>query len=375
MIVGGSDAIHISMNTNSTSQKSAAPPLDASVLDGLPDPVILVDPGHVIVDYNRAARLLLGRDAFEAPLSDFLANDHIGDEIDARLAGTPATSSEVFLPYPVARHFELNVWRLPDLTSPGPAWAMLVLRDITAPKKAAQLRADFVANVSHELRSPLSSLLGFIETLRGPAAGDKEATARFLEIMEAEAKRMTRLVSDLLALSKVETDEHIRPETPIDLQLILSLIANTLSVRAAEREMTIVIEGMDNIPRIVGESDELTQVFQNLVSNALSYGRSGTPIRICVEDIDFVPGTTDPGITVSVVNQGDGITADEIPRLTERFYRVDKGRSRSMGGTGLGLAIVKHIVARHRGDLHIESTPGEDTRFSVSLPRAVTKAS
>ena len=164
------------MNDQSDITKDARPPLDASVLDGLLDPVILVDSEHVIVDYNRAARRLLGRDALGTKIDIHLSNDKINAEIDNRLAGTPANRTEVFLSYPIARHFELNVWRLPDLTSPGPAWAMLVLHDITAQKKAAQMRADFVANVSHELRSPLSSLLGFIETLQGPASGDREAT-------------------------------------------------------------------------------------------------------------------------------------------------------------------------------------------------------
>ncbi len=348
--------------------KDTVLPLDASLLDGLSDPVILVDPDHTIVDYNRAARSMLGRDALDARLDRFLDSSHISGEIDARLAGTPATRSEVFLPHPVARYFELNVWRLPDLTSPGPAWAMLVLRDITESKKAAQMRADFVANVSHEMRSPLSSLLGFIETLRGPAAGDAEATKRFLEIMESEAGRMARLVNDLLALSKVETEEHIRPEGSTSIAQVLSLVADTLSVRASERGMDIVMDDMSHLPAVCGVSDELTQVFQNLASNAISYGHSNTPIRIKATLLGTVPGTSDPGVAISVANQGDGIPTEEIPRLTERFYRVDKGRSRSMGGTGLGLAIVKHIVARHRGVLEIENTPGNVVVFTVSLP-------
>jgi len=230
------------------------------------------------------------------------------------------------------------------------------------------MRADFVSNVSHELRSPLSSLLGFIETLRGPARDDAEARARFLEIMEAEAKRMTRLINDLLTLSKVETEEHIRPEGTVDVVDLLTQVANILSVRAKERGMTIAVESKGDYPKVLGDADELTQVFQNLVANAITYGSEGTPIRTVVGSEATVPGTGAAGLSIAVINQGEGIPPEDINRLTERFYRVDKGRSRSMGGTGLGLAIVKHIVNRHRGHLSIESTLGKDTTFTVHLP-------
>lgn len=351
------------------SPASAGLPLDASMLDGLPDPVFLVDQDHVIVDYNRAGRLLLGTATLGSKLDVSLNSQDVIQAIDDTLNGTPGLPSEVFLPYPISRSFEFSVWRLPDLKSPGPAWAMVALHDVTAAKKAAQLRADFVANVSHELRSPLSSLLGFIETLRGPARDDPEATERFLGIMESEAQRMTRLINDLLTLSKVETDEHIRPEASVDLRVVLNQVANTLSVRAKQRGMNINLEFPDGIAPVTGDTDELTQVFQNLFSNAVSYGRAKTPIRIVVEEQGSVPGTELPGLSIAVINQGDGIPVEEIPRLTERFYRVDKGRSRSMGGTGLGLAIVKHIVARHRGVLEIENLPDREVSFSVHLPR------
>ena len=360
------------MNKRPLPSQDAKLPLDASMLDGLPDPVFLVDRKHVIVDYNRAAKQLLGAGALGSRLDETLDSAHIIDAIDATLGGTPGTRREVFLPYPVGRHYELTVWRLPDLKSPGPAWAMVVLQDVTAAKKAARTRADFVANVSHELRSPLSSLLGFIETLRGPARDDPEATERFLEIMDTEARRMTRLINDLLTLSKVETEEHIRPENSVDLGLVLNQVVDILSVRAKERGMEINLELPDEPPPVLGDADELTQVFQNLVANAISYGRARTQIRVAEAPCDRVPGTTQPGVSVAVINQGEGIPADEIPRLTERFYRVDKGRSRSMGGTGLGLAIVKHIIARHRAHLEIKSTPGRETSLTVCLPRADT---
>lgn len=343
-------------------------PLDASMLDGLPDPVFLVDQSRIVVDCNRAARTLLGDGALGMKLSESLDNDDVLQAIDESLGGSPGNRREVFLPYPVARNYEFIVWRLPDLKSPGPAWAMVALHDVTASKKADQMRADFVANVSHELRSPLSSLLGFIETLRGAARDDPAATERFLGIMASEAERMTRLINELLTLSKVETEEHIRPENSVELGPILNQVSATLSVRAVDRRMEIELDTPDNLPSITGESDELTQVFLNLVSNAVSYGRAGTVIRVVTAARTSIPGTGGPGVSVAIINRGEGIPPDEIPRLTERFYRVDKGRSRKMGGTGLGLAIVKHIVARHRGHLSIESEPGEETSFTVFLP-------
>ncbi|HAT34422.1 MAG TPA: hypothetical protein DCS82_01785 [Rhodospirillaceae bacterium] len=354
------------MSSQPVKTQDIPPPLDASMLDGLSDPVFLVDPNHVIVDYNRAAKDLLGKQALSARMDEFLDSEDIIGAIDETLGGTPGGRSEVFLPHPIGRYFELNIWRLPDLKSVGPAWAMLVLHDITESKKAAQMRADFVANVSHELRSPLSSLLGFIETLRGPARDDPEASDRFLEIMENEAKRMTRLINDLLALSKVETDEHIRPEQLVDLSTILSQVTDILLVNAKERGIEISLELPKKLRAVQGESDELIQVFQNLIGNAIHYGRENSVIRVVVKKCRL-PDTKEKGVAVSVINEGEGIPAEHIPRLTERFYRVDKGRSRGMGGTGLGLAIVKHIVARHRGHLEIESELGVETAFTVSL--------
>ena len=358
--------------TKQSAGKSDTPPLDAGMLDGLPDPVFLVDQSLLIVDSNRAARHLLGPDALGRKLKDSWDNADVESAIINSLSGMPATRQQVFLPYPIARDYEFIVWRLPDLTSPGPAWAMLALHDVTAAKKADQMRADFVANVSHEMRSPLSSLLGFIETLRGPARDDPEATERFLRIMEVEAQRMARLINDLLALSKVEIEEHIRPKNSMALGIVLRQVIAAQSVRAKERHMKIELGLTKNLPNVVGDSDELTQVFQNLVANAINYGRPETAISVEVTPRGTVPGTEDPGVAVAITNQGEGISPTEIPRLTERFYRADKGRSRKMGGTGLGLAIVKHIVARHRGHLDIESIPGEETTFTVYLPQSDT---
>ena len=180
-------------------------PIDASMLNGLSDPVFLADQGLSIVDSNQAARDLFGDTVVGTKVTESLCTAEVMETIEVSLSGRPAPQQEIFLPPPVARSYQCSVWRLPDLKSSGPAWVMVVFHDVTAMKKADQMRADFVSNVSHELRSPLSSLLGFIETLRGPARDDEKALQRFLGIMESEAQRMTRLINDLLTLSKVET--------------------------------------------------------------------------------------------------------------------------------------------------------------------------
>jgi len=347
--------------------KSILLPLDTRMLNGFLDPVILVDQEQTIVGYNKASADLFRAELSDLKLKEVIPKSQIEDVVANTLDGNPGSNGEVFLPYPVARQFEFNVWRLPDLKSPAPAWAMVVLRDITAAAKAAEMRADFVANVSHELRSPLSALLGFIETLRGPARDDVEATNRFLAIMETEAQRMARLINDLLALSKLETEEHIQPEGIIDLKPVLGQVKDILSFPAEKRGMRIFFDVRVDTAYVQGDADELTQVFQNLLSNAISYGYKNTTVRIVLKRGVKILSSKQTSTSVAIVNQGDSISDEEIPRLTERFYRVDKGRSRSEGGTGLGLAIVKHLISRHRGHLNIKSENGEST-FTVLFP-------
>ena len=356
------------MTPNLVSGDQPNPPLDASMLNGLPDPVFMVDHASVIVGCNSAARDLLGPKVLGDNLDQVLSNKRIVETIVATLKGKPKSRPELSLTYPNGRDYQLRLWRLPDLRSAGPAWAMVIMHDITDVNKAAQLRADFVANVSHELRSPLSSLLGFIETIRGPARNDPDTTERFLEIMESEAKRMSRLIDDLLTLSTVETQEHIRPTASVALAPLLQRVTETLSVQAKERDMKIILDAPPDLPLVIGEPDELTQVFQNLIANAVSYGTTKTSVVISTSTHSEVLEESDTNVSVAVLNQGEGIEPADLDRLTERFYRADKSRSRSMGGTGLGLAIVKHIVARHRGRLDIKSTLNDETSFTVHLP-------
>jgi two-component system phosphate regulon sensor histidine kinase PhoR len=343
------------------------PELD--ILDGIPDPVILLDDRRRVVRLNLAAQHFFDGEYLGRDLAFVVRHPNVLDAADAALAGARGQREDVTIARDVPRQFTVHVSQVRLGADNKKKGAMLVMHDVTAARNAEEMRADFVANVSHELRSPLSSLVGFIETLRGAARDDPDARARFLAIMESEALRMTRLIGDLLSLSRVEADEHIPPEDYVKLSDLLGSVVDSLSVRAAERKMKIDLTVEPGLPAVIGEQDELAMVFQNLIANAISYAREGTTITVTANKIQRIPNSGDPGIAVCVADVGEGIAAEQIPRLTERFYRVDKGRSRSMGGTGLGLAIVKHIVSRHRGRLAIESRLGEGSRFTVYLPR------
>jgi two-component system, OmpR family, phosphate regulon sensor histidine kinase PhoR len=240
------------------------------------------------------------------------------------------------------------------------------------------MRADFIANASHELRTPLTTLTGFIETLRGPAREDAEARERFLAIMHEQAARMIRLVEDLLSLSRIELNEHVMPQGRVALGPLLHHLADALELRAGERGMCIRLDLPPDLPDVLGDRDELAQVFQNLVDNGIKYGRAASEITVATATGVRPLYSGDTGgsafVSVAVRDRGEGIAREHLPRLTERFYRVDTARSREMGGTGLGLAIVKHILNRHRGFLEIESTPGMGSVFTVFLRPAAAPA-
>jgi two-component system phosphate regulon sensor histidine kinase PhoR len=245
---------------------------------------------------------------------------------------------------------------------------LLCFEDLSEKEQASQMRRDFVANVSHELRTPLTALMGFIETLQGPARRDDVAIDRFLGIMQSEAARMERLVRDLLSLSRVESEERVRAPDPVDLGRIIGSVLHTLRPLAKVCGCEIMFDTPEGV-RVAGNSDQLQQVFTNLIENAIKYGGKGNAITITLDPSPPETTLRVPAVLVRVADQGPGIDPLHIPRLTERFYRVDTHRSREMGGTGLGLAIVKHIINRHRGRLRIESTPGQGSVFTVILPR------
>jgi len=248
-------------------------------------------------------------------------------------------------------------------------YCLVTFQDRSDQEQIKQMRRDFVANVSHELKSPLAALMGFIETLRTVAKGDPKAQERFLGIMESEAQRMNRLVNDLLSLSQVEATERQRPTDKIDLNGLIVQTVDTLLPAAQARDATVNIESLASTDiSIKGDSDQLRQVFNNLIENAIKYGAKGGTVTITLSQPAYLPALRSEGIEVAVSDDGPGIDPVHLPRLAERFYRIDSHRSRQMGGTGLGLAIVKHIISRHRGRLMVDSIMGQGSNFRVLLP-------
>jgi two-component system phosphate regulon sensor histidine kinase PhoR len=247
----------------------------------------------------------------------------------------------------------------------GPDRRVIHLNDRTGSHAAERMRVDFVANASHELRTPLAAILGFVETLGDDKAGGDPATRkRFLKVMNDEARRMQRLVDDLMSLSRIEAEKYRLPDTPVDLAQLANEVHAILTDSGSERGRDLVADIADPLPRVVGDRAQLSQLIHNLIGNAMKYGRPGTPVTLRAEPAG------DATVRLTVTDEGEGIAPEHLPRLTERFYRVDSGRSRAMGGTGLGLAIVKHIVERHRGRLDISSAPGIGTTVTVLLPVA-----
>ncbi len=343
-----------------------------AVLAALPDPLLLIDRERRILSANPAAIGLFGPRLQGRDLAGALRAPGVLAAADAVLRGGQPRTVDIDLPGPVERHLSAQITPLDPPTGDGAA-AVLTLTDLTSIKRSERMRQDFVANASHELRTPLATLTGFIETLRGPARDDQAARERFLSIMADQASRMTRLVDDLLSLGRIELNEHLPPKDRVDLRRVLATVADSLEQRAARREMRISLSLVPDLPPVLGDADELTQVFQNLIDNAIKYSGAGTAVEVSAAlSQRRVAGAA--AVQVAVRDTGEGILPEHLPRLTERFYRVDPARSRELGGTGLGLAIVKHIVNHHRGVLDITSELGQGSVFTVHLPMAPTAA-
>jgi two-component system phosphate regulon sensor histidine kinase PhoR len=272
----------------------------------------------------------------------------------------------------VIRDFLAIIERFP-VTSAGGITTVITMNDITELKAVEQMRADFVANASHEIRTPLASIKGFIETLLGPAKEDYAVHGQFLNIMLEQADRMQQLISDLLSLSKIEMNAHAVPTDPADLVGIVRKEAEMFARAAEEKRMRIVLNIHDNMPMVKGETNELKQVVHNLISNAIKYGHADSEVTVSLKITSELPQDWNMrNLTrvamLSVRDRGEGIAKQHLPRLMERFYRVDSARTREVGGTGLGLAIVKGIIVRHRGAITVDSVVGEGTCFTVYLP-------
>ena len=336
--------------------------LCAALFNALRDPALLVGPDTRLRALNAPMRALLPAARAGDPLALTLRSPDVLDAATRVLAGGPAEGVIWRERVPVERVFDAHV--APLELAEG-TLCMLTLRETTDALRVERMRSDFIANVSHELRTPLASVLGFVETLQGPARDDPNARVRFLGIMRDQARRMQRLIDDLLSLSRIEQQAHLRPNAPVDFVGVVRHVVDGLDLIAKENRVTLQIEAPPTLI-IPGDRDELIRLVENLVGNAITYG--SLPDRLTNVEISIAQHGDQARLRVR--DHGKGIAREDLPRLTERFYRADAGASRAKGGTGLGLALVKHIVARHRGRLSITSEPGEGACFEALLPKS-----
>jgi len=334
-----------------------------AIVAGIPVPAALIALDQRIIHVNAAFEAVVGGGHLDRNFITALRQPAVIEAIENTMAGI-APRPATYLGRDGNRDTIYDVFAR-DIGD----GVLLTLIDRTQAVDAEQMRSDFIANVSHELRTPLTAMIGFIETLRGAARDDPDARARFLGIMDQEAGRMTRLVDELMSLSRLEATGRMRPTEIVSLNAVLKAAQDSLMPIAQAANMSLKLCCPNEIVDVSGDAAQIQQVVTNLIENALKYGRSGGTVHVTLDSIADQPLLRAEGATISVRDDGDGIPAHHIPRLTERFYRVDSHRSREVGGTGLGLAIVKHIINRHRGRLKIESEIGQGTMVSVILPR------
>ncbi|MCK9913509.1 ATP-binding protein [Microbacteriaceae bacterium K1510] len=355
-------------------QLHAQAPLIESLIGGLPGPAIVLDRDGRVVAFNSGATSVAPVLRRGEPALISLRMPELVDAIRRAGKRREPQRVEFFERVPLDRWFEAFVTPVKLVGGPDsrPDILLLTFNDLTPLRRVEEMRADFVANASHELRTPLAALLGFIETLQGPAKSDAVAREKFLGIMQAQATRMARLIDDLLSLSRIELNAHLQPSTPVDLAVIVRQVVDGLQTLARDREVDIKVATPESPVIVLGDRDELIRALENLVENSLKYGAAGKRV-----DITLAPGQTRAGAPearLSVRDYGPGIAPEHLPRLTERFYRVDVADSRQQGGTGLGLALVKHVLNRHGGRLSIESTLGQGASFTMHLPLRTAEA-
>jgi two-component system phosphate regulon sensor histidine kinase PhoR len=358
-------------------QPAPAAPVDVplqTMLAGLADPVIALGRDGRVAAFNEPARALAPALRQGEPVSLALRMPELNEAVTRAFVEAAPQRFQYSERVPVDRWFEAvaaPVQRAPDLVSGTaglgkPDMVLLSFRDLTPLRRVEEMRADFVANASHELRTPLAALSGFIETLQGPARDDAKARDTFLGIMQEQARRMARLIDDLLSLSRIELNAHRRPDSTVELVGLVRQVVDGLQTLASDRGVAVTVDASGPI-WVLGDRDELLRVLENLAENALKYGATGKRVDITATSAPAPPdGPAEAQVRVR--DYGPGIAPEHLPRLTERFYRVDVRESRAQGGTGLGLALVKHILARHRGRLTIDSTPGAGATFTIQVP-------
>ena len=355
--------------TVEVTRPAPAPPASVAIfVEALTDPCLVLDRRGVVLHANRAARLQFPAVTSGNPLTFSMRNPELVQAIDIVNRSGASRSVELHETVPSETWEKVLV---SPLLRPGVDWfddedrqLIITFQSLTELKRVDALRSDFIANASHELRTPLASLLGFIDTLLGPASRDAVAREKFLGIMRGQAERMSKLIDDMLSLSRIEMHQHVRPSGTIDLAGLLREVREGLMMQAKAANVEIRLSLFEGNTKATGDRGQLYEVFENLLENAVKYGADGEYV-----ELSLAPSSR-PGFEhqITVIDHGPGVEPEHVPRLTERFYRIDADASRKKKGTGLGLAIVKHIVHRHRGQLSIKSKPGEGMRVDVFLP-------
>ncbi len=342
------------------------------LIDSLPDILIMLDRDLNVIRTNSTAQMAFGG-YMKENISQLLHAPEFRKHLEGVIAERKGRSTEYAIPDPEMKDYMVRIEPLPVYAPTGIA-LIVALHDITELKRTEQTFADFVANASHEIRTPLTSIIGFVETLQTSAKSDAKAQEEFLALMALQAQKMSTLVTDLLSLSKIERRLRTIPATPVKIGPILQGCVQDAEAVAKKRKIGLVLNLPKNLPSILGDSEELTLVFNNLLSNAIKYSPEGSSITVSAREGEFIlPHDTlirakRPCLAISVTDTGAGIPREHLPRLTERFYRVDSARTKDIAGTGLGLSIVKQVLERHRGVLHIESHVGKGSTFTAVLP-------
>ncbi len=335
------------------------------ILDELEDQFIALDKLNIIKYVNPSAEKRFGKNILNTHLGTILRHPNLDEKIREVKFSKKTSNLDLEINLPSYQYYRIYVIPGPTVIFTEKDSVVLFLKDLTEISKAQKFRTDFVANVSHELKTPLVSIKGAIETIEGPAKDDEIAKINFLKIISSQSKRMENLISDLLILSRIELQEHIRPDKPVNLKNILTKVKDIHFTSLKEKNINLEMN-LDNVSDVIGDEDKLITVFSNLLDNAIKYSKEKSTINILTSPSKGKLITK--GIKISVSDQGIGIPEDQINRVTERFYRVDVEESRKVGGTGLGLAIVKHIISQHRGDYEIKNLNGKGTEINIHLP-------
>lgn len=335
------------------------------ILDELEDQFIALDKLNIIKYVNPSAEKRFGKNILNTHLGTILRHPNLDEKIREVKSSKKTSNLDLEINLPSYQYYRIYVIPGPTVIFTEKDSVVLFLKDLTEISKAQKFRTDFVANVSHELKTPLVSIKGAIETIEGPAKDDEIAKINFLKIISSQSKRMENLISDLLILSRIELQEHIRPDKPVNLKNVLTKVKDVHFTSLKEKNINLEIN-LGNVSDVIGDEDKLITVFSNLLDNAIKYSKEKSTINILASPSKGKLITK--GIKISVSDQGIGIPEDQINRVTERFYRVDVEESRKVGGTGLGLAIVKHIISQHRGDYEIKNLNGKGTEINIHLP-------